>query len=398
MKIKTCFFILLYFFLLSINLFAQNRYALVIGNANYNTIERLTNPVNDATDVASKLRTLGYQVQLKTNIGNVELNRAINDYIQLLARNSNNEGFFWFAGHGVQIDGENYLLPIDVDHTDDISVKFSSYPVNKLIDSFEYTARNKINVVVLDACRNNPFRNMSGRFRSLSRGLTLLTGLPPDLFVIYSTAAGDVAADGNSGKRNSPFAEAFIKNMDSTEDLSLVVRNITRETLQMTNNRQRPYHEGSIIGFEYYSLNPRKATTQAPIQTSQAPIQNSSAVIPNEITRENRVQENIPQNFDDYLPLHLVSEPPKFNEQQVLRNLVYPVQARSSGTEGRVILELFVDSSGKIQKINTLLENPQGNGFGEAAVKLFTGRIITPAKLDGKAVAARMRYPINFRL
>ena len=269
--LKTSICIIFIFFAINISIFAQNRFALVIGNNNYTTIGRLANPVNDATEVAARLRTLGYQVELKTNVGNAEMGRAINDYIQRLAQNRNNEGFFWFAGHGVQIDGENYLLPIDVDSTDDVSVQFSSYPVNRLVSAFERTAQNKVNIVVLDACRNNPFRNMPARNRSLSRGLSVIQNLPPDLFVIYSTAAGDVAADGTAGRRNSPFAEAFMQGMDSNDDISIVIRNITRETLRLTDNQQRPYQEGSIISLDYYSLNPRRGTTQ-PVQQEDATV------------------------------------------------------------------------------------------------------------------------------
>ena len=259
------------FFVVNFYVTVQNRFALVIGNGNYTSIEKLVNPVNDATDIAAKLGTLGYQVDLKTNTGNAEMGRAVNDYIQRLAQNKNNEGFFWFAGHGVQIDGENYLLPVDVDSTDDVSVKYSSYPVNRLVESFERTAQNKVNIVVLDACRNNPFRNTPGRSRSLSRGLSVIQNLPPDLFVIYSTAAGDVAADGTTGKRNSPFAESFMQNMESNDDISIVIRNITRETLRLTDNKQRPYQEGSIISLDYYSLNPRRTAPQ-PLQQEDAAV------------------------------------------------------------------------------------------------------------------------------
>jgi len=261
---KLSLFIISLFFTANIHTFAQSKYALVIGNGNYNAIEKLGNPVNDATDVAAKLRSLGFQVELKINIAIADMDRAINEYIQRLAQNKNNEGFFWFAGHGVQIDGENFLLPVNVDTTDDSSVRYSSYPVNRLITAFERTAQNKVNVVVLDACRNNPFRNMPAKNRSLSRGLSIIHNFPPDLFIIYSTTAGDVAADGAAGKRNSPFTEAFIRNMESNEDISIVVRNITRETLRLTDNKQRPYQEGSIISLDYYSLNPRKGNANTP--------------------------------------------------------------------------------------------------------------------------------------
>ncbi len=212
---------------------AQNRYALIIGNNNYTNIETLANPANDASDVAEKLLSLGYEVDLQTNIGKSTMDRSIQNFMQRLALHRDNEGFFWFAGHGVQIDGENYLLPVDVDSTDDLSVKHSSYSVRYLTDSFDARARNKVNVVVLDACRNNPFRNRPGGNRSLSRGLTTVSeeNLPPDLMIIYSTAPGNVAEDGDMNVRNSPFAQAFMQHMDSNEDISIVVRGISRETM-----------------------------------------------------------------------------------------------------------------------------------------------------------------------
>jgi len=101
---------------------------------------------------------------------------------------------------------------------------------------------------------------------------------------------------------------------------------------------------------------------------------------------------------DDYLPMHLVSKPPEFNEREIAADLVYPAIARSSGIEGRVILELFVDRTGAVQSITVLLEEPQGRGFGEAAVRAFTGRKGTPAMANGEPVSIRYRYPINFRL
>ena len=279
-KIKVLFFMAIMFLINISFVMAQNRHALVIGNNKYTNIERLNNPVKDATDIAAKLRTLGYQVELQTDIGKVAMDRAIHNYMQRLALNKDNEGFFWFAGHGVQIDGENYLLPIDVDSTDDISVKHTSYSVKLLTDSFDSRARNKVNIVVLDACRNNPFRNMSGGNRSLSRGLSVIqeSDLPPDLLIIYSTAAGDVAADNAAGKQNSPFAEAFINNMDRSEDITIVVRGISRETLRLTNNRQEPFTGGRIRSLDYYSLNPRSQSTTA--QTSPAPVQPSPPAVP----------------------------------------------------------------------------------------------------------------------
>jgi formylglycine-generating enzyme required for sulfatase activity len=209
---------------------------------------------------------------LETNIGKNAMDRAIDNYMRRLALDRSNEGFFWFAGHAVHISGENYLLPIDVDTRDNLAVRHSSVSVRYLTESFDARARNKVNIVVLDACRDNPFRNMSGETRSLTRGLSVVQDhqLPPDLLIIFSTAPHDVAFDG-AGKRNSPFAEAFLQSMDSNDDITIMVRGITRETLRLTDNRQRPFTSGSIIGLDFYSLNPLRSqpTASAPPPAAQ---------------------------------------------------------------------------------------------------------------------------------
>jgi len=120
--------------------------------------------------------------------------RAINDFVNRLARNRSNEGFFWFAGHGVQIGGENYMLPIDVISTNEVEARHSSFSVRRLIESLDQVACNKANIVVLDACRDNPFPNIPGAFRNITRGLGVIQNLPPDLLIIFSTAPAAVAA------------------------------------------------------------------------------------------------------------------------------------------------------------------------------------------------------------
>jgi len=103
-------------------------------------------------------------------------------------------------------------------------------------------------------------------------------------------------------------------------------------------------------------------------------------------------------NFDDYLAMHMVSVRPGFDESAITSSLVYPPIALRSGIEGRVILELFVDRTGVVQRITVLREEPEGRGFGEAAVKAFTNRKGTPAYANGEAVSCRYRYPVAFRI
>jgi protein TonB len=102
--------------------------------------------------------------------------------------------------------------------------------------------------------------------------------------------------------------------------------------------------------------------------------------------------------WDDYLPIHKVSDPPRFDERDIMSALVFPPIALRSGIEGRVILELFVDRNGMVQRISILQENPKDRGFGEAAVKAFTGRQGSPARANGEPVSARYRYPVSFKI
>jgi protein TonB len=107
---------------------------------------------------------------------------------------------------------------------------------------------------------------------------------------------------------------------------------------------------------------------------------------------------NVVPSWDDYLPIHKVSDPPRFNERDIYADLVYPPIALRSGIEGRVILELFIDRNGHIQQILILQENPKDRGFGEAAIKAFTGKRGTPAYANGEPVSARYRYPVSFKI
>ena len=103
-------------------------------------------------------------------------------------------------------------------------------------------------------------------------------------------------------------------------------------------------------------------------------------------------------SWDDYLPIHKVSDPPRFNEREIMADLVYPPIALRSGIPGKVILELFVDRHGQIQRILVMKEDPEDRGFGDAAVKAFTGKRGVPAYANGEPVSARYRYPVSFRI
>jgi hypothetical protein len=268
---KTYFAVL--FVLVSGSLFAQqpqnpapHKYALIIGNADYQRIEKLNNTLNDARDIGAALRDLGYQVDMKTNLSQYQMIDAVDAFAARLNSNQSSEGFFWYAGHAVQIRDENYLLPIDITIDSESRVRAGSYSLNALLDALE-GAHNKVNVIVLDSCRDNPLP--TGARGTGTRGLTVIQDMPPDLFIMFSTAPGNKAEDGAKGKRNSPFAEAFLKHIKSTEPLTIMAAHIANETLSLTEQRQRPFYRGSIISDVYYSLN---SSTNAPGQAAPVPL------------------------------------------------------------------------------------------------------------------------------
>jgi hypothetical protein len=134
-------------------LWAGNRYALVIGNAGYANIETLNTPLNDAADIAAALESLGFEVDLCLDAGIGGMEEAVYRFVSLLAQDRDNEGFFWYADHGVQAEGENYLLPVDIKAERISQVRRMSYSLGDPLAELE-RARNRINVVILDACRN----------------------------------------------------------------------------------------------------------------------------------------------------------------------------------------------------------------------------------------------------
>ena len=140
-----------------------DRQALVIGNADYAYAGRLRNPVNDAKAIGSTLKNLGFKVKVVTDANRRKMETAIRQFGRDL-RGQSSAGLFYFAGHGMQIEGENYLLPTDINPSNEFDVTYDAVPVGKLLGQME-VAGNGMNVVILDACRNNPFARS---FRSSS--------------------------------------------------------------------------------------------------------------------------------------------------------------------------------------------------------------------------------------
>ncbi|WP_162917675.1 caspase family protein [Dongia deserti] len=223
---------------------AATRVALVVGNGEYGPeVGRLKNPGNDAQLMADTLTDLGFEVTLVRDADQKALKRAIREFGQKLRETgAHGIGLFYYAGHGVQVDGENYLLPIGAEIAAEGDVELEAVSATSILSQMQF-AGNAINLVFLDACRNNP---LTRSFRSGMRGLARVDA-PRGSFVGYSTAPGDISVDGESD--NSPYALALVEELTkpgiSIEEAHRAVRG---KVLAATGQRQTPWDSSSLTG------------------------------------------------------------------------------------------------------------------------------------------------------
>lgn len=216
------------------------RFALVIGNGNYQAAP-LNNPVNDADDMAATLKRLGFSVIVKKNATLQGMEEAIREFGEQLKRGR--IGLFFYAGHGVQISGKNYLIPVGATIRKETDAKYHAVDTEMIIDEMA-NAGSSVNIVILDACRDNPF----GRsFRSASRGLAVISSAPKGTLITYSTSPGKVASDGSG--RNSPYTSSLVKFMQMADlPVEDVFKRVRKELVQKTGGQQIPWELSSLEG------------------------------------------------------------------------------------------------------------------------------------------------------
>jgi len=222
----------------------ERRTALVIGNSSYST-GSLRNPVNDADDMAATLKRLGFDVILKKNASQQDMEDAIRTLGDRLKKGG--VGLFFYAGHGVQIAGRNYLLPVGTRIDRETDVKYRAMDADMVLDEMG-NASNPMNIVILDACRDNPFGKS---FRTASRGLAIISSAPRGTLVSYSTSPGNIAADGSG--RNSPYTESLIKHMARPGiQIEDVFKSVRQDLGRMTQGKQIPWELSSLEGDFYF--------------------------------------------------------------------------------------------------------------------------------------------------
>ena len=277
---------------------AEKRVALVLGNSAYQNVPPLPNPVNDAALMADTLRRAGFDVvDFRKNLSALETRRALREFADKAT--DADIAVIYYAGHGIEVDGSNYLIPVDAKLQRDSDVYDEAFSLDRVLVAVE--SAKKLRLVILDACRDNPFAKTMKRTlatRSIGRGLAKIEPASPNTLIAYSAKAGSTAEDG-SGK-DSPFTVALANHLTTPGlDVRRAFGFVRDEVLKATSNHQEPFVYGSLGGDDV-SLVPAPVKAAAP--ATQEPAPNSKADVRRDY--ELALQVGNRAAFDAFLEQH----------------------------------------------------------------------------------------------
>jgi hypothetical protein len=284
---------------------AAARHAFIVGNSAYTTVPQLPNPANDARDLAQRLEALGYRVTLGLDLTRSRFLQSFQSFMRGLG--PDDVALLYYAGHGLQIGGENYLFPVDATVASEADARTRLVPLNALIADLSRTTKTRL--VILDACRNNPFAEQlaasdATRSAGQSRGLArVYAGVGS--FIAYSTQPGNVALDGQG--RNSPFTDALLRHMATPgADVHAVMRRVRADVGRATSEQQVPWENSSLIEEMAFAATPAvAAAAPAPgparrSETSPPPLEPFRTSI---ATRSYAYVTGLDPNGDNFLAL-----------------------------------------------------------------------------------------------
>jgi len=253
---------------------AQTRLALVIGNSNYRAVTPLPNPVNDARAVADELKTAAFDVTQALDLGQADMRRAINDFAaKVAAKGTDTIALVYYAGHGVQVEGENFLVPVDARIQSEADIAKEAVRLADVMSALA-AVPSKMRIVILDACRNNPFATTKQ-----TRGLAIVDA-PTGSIVAYSTAPGTEATDGAGA--HSPYTAAFIEMAQQPRlQIEQLFKQVRLKVHEATKGQQTPWESSSLTSdFWFLPANeaPSALVASAPVikqapQTNRVPPQ-----------------------------------------------------------------------------------------------------------------------------
>lgn len=239
------------------------RVALVVGNSAYRNAAALSNPRNDAADMAAALRKFDFQVLEAADLDKPSFDRTIREFASALA--GADAAVFFYAGHGIQVAGKNYLVPIEAELTTPDALDFEAVPLDLVHRIMERNSAT--NILFLDACRNNPLarnlaRAMGTRSVEIGRGLASVEGGIGTL-ISFSTQPGNVALDGTG--RNSPYAAALVRQLSTSgDDLSAILIAVRNDVMAETKRQQVPWEHSALTGRFYFGRGPAAPVSRAP--------------------------------------------------------------------------------------------------------------------------------------
>ena len=252
---------------------AEKRVALIVGNADYANATSLANPANDANAIADSLERLNFNVVRGIDMNLINMRRAVREFSRELE--GADVALFYYAGHGMQVFGENYLIPVDAQLTDEADLDFSALKIDLVLRQMDREPRVKI--VILDACRDNPFETQLARSMGATRSTRALgSGLAEinpagGTMIAFATDPGDVALDGAG--THSPFTEALLKHIETPGlEVNVMMTRVRGDVFRSTGERQRPWTNTSLTG-EFY-------LAKAPEPVEIAALPNAEAAAP----------------------------------------------------------------------------------------------------------------------
>jgi len=233
----------------TVGAFAEKRIALIIGNSAYKNVARLQNPANDAAAVAGMFKSAGFEtVESRLNLTVSELRKALREFGNK-SRDAD-VAVVYYAGHGIELDGNNYLIPVDATLETDADVLDETLPLDRVL--FAVEPARQLRLVILDACRDNPFAKTMKRTiasRAVGRGLAKVEPSSPNTMIAFAAKAGSTASDGDS--RNSPFATVLARDLKEPKVEVRKLFDIVRDDVwAATKHAQQPFTYGSPPGRE----------------------------------------------------------------------------------------------------------------------------------------------------
>ncbi len=228
---------------------AETRIALIIGNSDYaNPNLKLANPVNDAAAMQRALQAAGFETIVKLNARRLDFYHAVDEFTAKIGRDQHAVGLFYYAGHGVQAEGTNYLIPVDADIQAEADLEANAFDAGRVLRAMK-SAQNEMNIVILDACRNNPLP----KTRGIERGLARMDA-PSGTFIAYAAAPGQSAQDGTTGA-NGVFTGELVKAIaEPGVPLEQMFKKVIAGVKADTHGGQQPWSEASIQGDFYFHV------------------------------------------------------------------------------------------------------------------------------------------------